>query len=148
MHDLAALDGNDRDEPVVVRDAGRDYLAMYVVFDDYDTRVLRSVNDERIRTMENDVIAVAGIELHQRITTTHCSGPAWKVVSKLEHRVVGNGIKIVITVHQASQPLLCDFEERIKRRESCILRIGHRFTPFACVKASTMSAVNLPPAIV
>src|ERR1700693_6553447 len=59
MHDLSIFDSNHRDEPVVVRGAGRDYLAVYLVFDDHDTRVLRSVNDERVRAMQDDVVAVA-----------------------------------------------------------------------------------------
>src|ERR1700678_1976659 len=130
MHDLAVFDSNHSNEPVVVGGAVREYLAMYVVFDDHDTRVLRSVNDERVSTMENDVVAVAGIERHERITTTHYSGPARKVVSKLEHRVGGNAIKIVVAVHQSGQTLLYDLEERVEGREGRVLRVGHMLIPF------------------
>ena len=44
MQDLAVFNGNHRDEPVVVGDARRKYFAMYVIFNDHDTRVLGSVN--------------------------------------------------------------------------------------------------------
>src|ERR1700720_4274461 len=66
MHDLAVFDSNHRDEPVVVGGAGRDYLAVYLVFDDHDTRVLRSVDDECVRVMQDDVLAVACVERYER----------------------------------------------------------------------------------
>src|SRR6266436_8954668 len=85
MHDLAGFDSNHRDEPVVVGGTGRDYLAVYLVFDDHDTRVLRSVDDERVRAMQDDVVAVACVEHHERLTTIQCLGPAWKNIRSEEH---------------------------------------------------------------
>src|ERR1700674_1924139 len=52
LHDLSALDGNDRDEPVVVGGAGRDNFTMDIVFDDDNARVLRSVYDKRVSAVE------------------------------------------------------------------------------------------------
>src|SRR3984893_11343826 len=106
MHDLAIFDSNHRNEPVVVGGAGCDYLAVYLVFDDHDTRVLRSVNDERVRAMQDDVVAVACVERHERLTAIQCLGPAWKNISKLELRIVGDGIKIVVAVDETGQTLL------------------------------------------
>src|SRR5277367_4820463 len=145
MDDLAVFDSNHGNEPVVVGDAGREYLAMDIVLDDHNTRVLGPVNNERVSPMEHDVIAVAGIEIHERITTPHHSGPARKVVSKLEHRVGGDGFKIVVTVHQSGQTLLYDLEERVEGREGRVLRIRHRFVPFV-VRESLGGARYLSPA--
>src|SRR5713101_10219150 len=67
---------------------------MDIVFDDDNARVLRSVHDELISAVEDDVVAVARIECHQGVTTTNCLGPSGEMISKLEHCVVGNGIEI------------------------------------------------------
>ena len=61
MHDLAVLDGNDRDEAVVVGGTGPDYFTVYLVFDNHDTGILRSVRNERIRAMQDDVVAIVHI---------------------------------------------------------------------------------------
>src|SRR5258705_6812344 len=42
-------------------------LTMDIVFDDDNARVLRSVHDELVSAMEDDVVAVARIECHQRV---------------------------------------------------------------------------------
>src|ERR1700693_716409 len=106
MYDLAVFDSNYRDEPVVVGGAARDYLAVYLVFDDDDAWVLRSVNDECVCAMQDDVLAVSCVERHERLTTIHCGGPTWENISKLEYRIVGNGIKIVVAVDKTGQPPL------------------------------------------
>ena len=103
MQDLAVFNGNHRDEPVVVGDASGDYLAVYLVFDDDDTRVLRPVSDQRIRTMQDDGVAVARVERHERFTTFQGLGPAWKNISKLELRIVGDGLKIVVAIDKTGQ---------------------------------------------
>src|ERR1700693_5321014 len=51
MHDLAVFDSYHRQEPVVVWGASSHHLAFYLVFDDHDPGVLRSLNDERFRVM-------------------------------------------------------------------------------------------------
>src|SRR5207244_8896655 len=43
---------------------------MDIVFDDDNARVLRSVHDELVSAVEDDVVAVARIECHQGVTTT------------------------------------------------------------------------------
>ena len=68
MHDLAVFDGYDRDEPVVVRVAGADFLPMHLIFEDEDARVLRSVHDEPIPAVQDGAVAVSGVERHQRVT--------------------------------------------------------------------------------
>src|ERR1700733_9537699 len=106
MHDLTVFDRNHRGEPIVVGGAGRDYLAVYLVFDDHDTWVLRPVNDECVRAVQDNTLAIACVERHERLTTIHCLWPAWENISKLEHRIVGNGIKIVFAVDETGQTLL------------------------------------------
>src|SRR6202046_159351 len=111
MHDLAVFDSNYRNEPVVIGGVAGDYLAVHLVFDDHDATVLRSVNDERVPALQADVLAVTCIERHERITAIHFLGPAWKNIPKLEHRIVGDGIKIVLAVDEAGQPLHVYFGE-------------------------------------
>src|SRR5258705_12200276 len=100
-------------------------LTMDIVFDDDNARVLRSVHDELVRAVEDDVVAVARIECHQGVTTTKCLGPSGEMISKFELRVVGDGVEIVGAGDQAGQPLLDDVEERVERRECRVLPIGH-----------------------
>jgi len=129
VHDLAVLDGNDRDEAVVVGGTGPDNVTVYLVFDNHDTGILRSVRNERIRAMQDDVVAIAHIERHERLTTIKSLGPSWENISKLEHCVVGNGIEIMVTIDQASQTLLDYVEERVERSKGRVLRISHNFAP-------------------
>src|SRR5260370_35937780 len=53
---------------------------MDIVFDDDNTRVLRSVHDELVSAVEDDVVAVARIECHQGVTTTKCLGPSGEMI--------------------------------------------------------------------
>src|SRR5438477_7632709 len=100
-------------------------LTMDIVFDDENARVLRSVHDELISAVEDDVVAIARIECHQGVTTTNCLGPSGEMISKFELRVVGDGVEIVVAVDQAGQTLLDDVEERVERREYRVLGMGH-----------------------
>jgi hypothetical protein len=50
--------------------------------------------------MQDDALAVACVERYERLTTIHCLGPAWENISKLEHRIVGNGVEIVVAVDE------------------------------------------------
>src|SRR5438067_11706376 len=77
---------------------------MDIVFDDDNARVLRSVHDELISAVEDDVVAVARIECHQGVTTTNCLGPSGEMISKFKLRVVGDSVQIVVAVNQAGQP--------------------------------------------
>ena len=100
---------------------------MDIVFDDDNARVLRSVHDELVSAVQDDVVAVARIECHQGVTTTKCLGPSREMISKFELRVVGDGVEIVVAVDQAGQTLLDDVEERVERREWRVLGIGQDF---------------------
>src|SRR5436190_13275560 len=98
---------------------------MDIVFDDDNARVLRSVHNELVSAVEDNVVAVARIECHQGVTTTNCLGPSGEMISKFELRVVGDGVEIVVAVDQAEQTLLDDVEERVERREYRALGMGH-----------------------
>jgi hypothetical protein len=45
VHNFAVLDGNHRDEPVVIGCAGPDDPTVYIVFEDHDTRILGSMHN-------------------------------------------------------------------------------------------------------
>src|SRR6202795_2855180 len=98
---------------------------MDIVFDDDNARVLRSVYDKRVSAVEDNVVAVARIERHQGVTTTNGLGPSGEMISKFELCIVGDGVEIVVAVHQAGQTLLDDVEERVERRECRVLGIDH-----------------------
>src|SRR5256886_16618882 len=110
-----------------------DNCTMDTVFDDDNARVLRSVHDELVSSVEADVVAVAGIECHQVVTTRKCLGPSGEMISKFELRVVGDGVEIVVAVDQAGQTLLDDVEDRVERRECRVLGIGHDLLLGRCV---------------
>src|SRR4029077_1250485 len=102
---------------------------MDLVFDDDNARVLRSVHDELVSAMEDDVVAIAHIERHERLATIKSLGQSWENISKLEHGVVGNGIEIMVAVDQAGQTLPDYVEERVERSKGRVLRISHNFAP-------------------
>src|ERR1700681_1076498 len=98
---------------------------MDTVFDDDNARVLRSVHNELVSAVEDDVVAIARIECHQGVTTTKCLGPSGEMISKFELRVVGDGVEIVVAVDQAGQTLLDYVEERVERSKGRVLGISH-----------------------
>src|SRR5947209_2334731 len=102
---------------------------MDIVFDDDNARVLRSVHNELVSAVEDDVVAIAHIERHERLTTIKSLGPSRENISKLEHRVVRNGIEIMVAVDQAGQTLLDYVEERVERAKGRVPGIGHHFAP-------------------
>ena len=75
--------------------------------------------------MQDDVVAIAHIGRHERLTTIKSLGPSWENISKLEDRVVGNGIEIMIAIDMTGQTPLDYVEERVERREGLVLWIGH-----------------------
>src|SRR5947207_13067154 len=106
---------------------------MDIVFDNDNARVLRSVHDELISAVEDDVVAVARIEWQQGVTTTNCLGPSAEMISKFKLRVIGDGVEIVVAVDQAGQTLLNNVAERVERRECRILGTGHDLLLGCCV---------------
>src|SRR2546421_5842518 len=98
---------------------------MDIVFDDDNARVLRSVYEQLISAVEDDVVAVARIACYQGVTTTNCLGPSGEMISKFKLRAVGDSVEIVVAVDQAGQTLLDDVEERVERCECRVLGIGH-----------------------
>jgi len=126
--DLAVLDGDYRDEAVVVRGAGPDYCTVYFVFENYDARILTPIHDERISAMQYNIVAIARIELHERLATLNPPGPSGNNISKLKHRVVGNSIEIMVAINQAGHTLLDYIEERVECLMDHVLRISHNFT--------------------
>jgi hypothetical protein len=74
---------------------------MDIVFDDDHARVPRSVHDKLVSAVEDDVVAVACIERHQGVTTAECARPPGEVISKLKHRVVGDGIEVMVAIDEA-----------------------------------------------
>src|SRR3984957_18398253 len=125
MHDLAVPDGHDRDESVVVGCAGSDNPTVHFVFEDRYTSVPGSMHDERVRAVQQDVVAVARIKCHQCFATIKLLRPTRENISKLEDRVVGNCIEVMVAIDQTGQTLLDYVEERVERREGLVLWIGH-----------------------
>ena len=61
MHDFTIAYRDDRDEPVNLESAGRDRLAMHLIFKDDYARILASMHDEFVRVVQDDIIAIASI---------------------------------------------------------------------------------------
>src|SRR5882762_8646541 len=129
FHNLAVPDGNDRDEPVVVGCAGSDNLTVHLVFEDHYTSILGLMHDERVRAVQQDVVAVTRIKCHQCFATINLLWPSRENISKLEDRVVGNGIEIMIAIDMTGQTPLDYVEERVERGEGLVLWIGHDWLP-------------------
>src|SRR6202047_5670717 len=129
LHNLAVLDSHDRYEPVVVGDAGSDNLTVHLLFEDHYTSILGSMHDERVRAVQDDVVAIAGIKGHQCFATINLLWPSRENISKLEDRVLRNGIEIMVAIDLTGQTLLDDIEERVERREGLVLWIGHDWFP-------------------
>src|ERR1700738_1238727 len=87
------------------------------------------MHDERVRAMQDDVVAVTRIKCHQCFATINPLRPSRKNISKLEDRVVGNGIEIMIAIDMTGQTPLDYVEERVERREGLVLWIGHDWFP-------------------
>jgi hypothetical protein len=91
------------------------------------------MHDERVRAVQQDVVAVARIKCHQRFATIKLPRPSRENVSKLEDRVVGNGIEIMVAIDPTGQTPPDDIEERVERREGLVLGVGHgRFPKLSC----------------
>src|ERR1700675_3355148 len=125
LHNLAVLNSHHRYEPVVVGCAGSDNLTVHLVFEDHYTSILGSMHDERVRAVQQDVVAVTRIKCHQCFATINPLRPSRENISKLEDRVVGNGIEIMIAIDTTGQTPLDYAEERIERPEGFVLWIGH-----------------------
>src|ERR1700692_4640929 len=106
------------------------------------------MHDERVRAVQQDVISVTRIKCHQCFATIKLLWPSGENISKLEDRVVGNGIEIMIAIDTTGQTPLDYVEERIKRREGFVLWIGHDWFPFSrahCAGAhKILSLMNSP----
>ena len=129
LQNFAVLDSNDGDEPVVVGCAGSDNLTVHIVFENHHTSIPRSMHDERVRVLQDDIVAVTRIKCHQGCATINLLWPSRKNISILEDGVFGNGIEIVVAIHQTGQTLLDYVEERVERREGLVLWIGHAWLP-------------------
>src|ERR1700730_2029142 len=129
LHNLAVLNSHDRYEPVVIGCAGSDNLTVHLVFEDHYTSILGSMHDERVRAVQEDVVAVACIKCHQCFATIELLWPSRENISKLEDRVLGNGIEIMFAIDLTGQTLLHYVEERVERREGLVLWIGHGWFP-------------------
>src|ERR1700730_4465813 len=120
---------------------------MHLVFDDHDTRILGSVDDERVRAVQDDIVTIARIEHHERVTTAECPRPSGENISKLEFSVVGDGIKIVVAIDETDHTLLDYAEERVEPREGRVLWIGHLALRLSCEgRAPSIRIVSKPPA--
>src|SRR6266446_1913945 len=102
---------------------------MHLIFEDEDARVLRSVHDEPIPAVQDSAVAVAGVERHQRATPLDLRRKAREDIAIFEHRVVGDGIEVVVAIDRTGQPLHDDVEERVERRERSVLGTGHELAP-------------------
>src|SRR3984885_10444811 len=129
MNDLAICDGDNRDEPIIVRCPGPDLFPMHLVFEDQDAWLLRAMHDERIPAMQNRAVSVSGVERHQCVTAHDLRREAWEYISKFEYGVLSDRVEVVLAIDRAGEPLHDDVEERVERHERGVFGIGHELTP-------------------
>src|SRR6266481_3870568 len=96
-HDFAVLNRGDRDKPVVIGRISGDYLPMHFVFEGHDPTVLGRMHEQRIASIESDVVPISGIERYEVVAASCYPWPARKFIEKLKYHVVGEGVKIVLT---------------------------------------------------
>src|ERR1700751_6173831 len=102
MYDLPVLDGDDRDEPIVIGRAARQNLSMYLVLEDYDAAVLRMVDDKRAASVKMDRLTVHGEAGHEIGPSSNQRSPSGKVIAGLKCCVLGKRIEIVIAVNESA----------------------------------------------
>src|SRR5579863_3406436 len=100
MHDLSFLNRYNRDEPVVIRRASRENLAVHFVFEDHDTTVLRAVHNKCVAGVKFDRLAISGEASDQIGSTSNCQRPTGEVIEELEACVFGNCIEIMIAIYE------------------------------------------------
>jgi hypothetical protein len=64
--------------PVVIGHAGRKNLAVYFIFEDYDSNILRAVDNKCVTGMKLDRLAVSGEAGDQIGSTSNCQRPTGK----------------------------------------------------------------------
>src|ERR1700676_3563175 len=70
-HDLAVLNKSDRDKPIIVDGAGLEYLAVNLVFEGHNVTIRGRMRGQRIAALEEDAVAVPGIERHEVCATSY-----------------------------------------------------------------------------
>src|ERR1700721_1437172 len=93
MHDFSTLNCHDRDEPVVIRLTSRKYLAMHFIFEDYDTAILRVMDNKGIARVKLDRPPISGEAGHQIGSPLNRHRPTWEVIAGLENCVFGKRIE-------------------------------------------------------
>ena len=113
MDDLAVLNGDDGDEPVVVGRAGCENLAVYFVFKDHDAGVLTAVYDESVTGVNADGFAISGEAGDEIGASSNDERPAREVITGLEDCIVGKRVEIMLAIDEPAQALHDNFKERI-----------------------------------
>src|SRR5271170_2598120 len=103
MHDLPVLNRDDRNEPVVIRRAGRENLSMYFVFEDHDATILCRMHDKPVAAMKPDAVAVPGEGGHEIGAALNRLRPTGKVVAGFINCILGKGVEIVFAVNQSTE---------------------------------------------
>src|SRR5580700_6247242 len=83
-HDFAVLNRGDRDKPVLVGRIGGDDLPMHFVFEGHDTTVIGRMHEQRVASIESDVVPVVGIERDEVVAASYYPRVARKFVAELK----------------------------------------------------------------
>src|ERR1700674_3638297 len=114
MNDLSVLNGDDRDEPIVIGCTTRKNLAAHVVLKDHDATILRVVHNKCVAGVKLDRLAVSREASHQIGASSNRDRPAGQVMTRLEDCVFGKRVEIVFAINEFRYALHDDSEERIE----------------------------------
>src|ERR1700676_3632803 len=103
MHDLSALNCDNRDESVVIGSAIRKNSSVHFVFENHDATIPRAVHNKCVAGMKLDRLAVSGEASHQIGSTSNCQRPTGEVIAGLEECVFGKRIEIMIPINESAK---------------------------------------------
>jgi hypothetical protein len=102
MNDLSILNGDDRDEPVVIGHTTGENCSVHFVLQDHNATILRAMDYKCIARVELDRLAVSREGSHQVGSPWNVYGPTREVIAGLKDCLFGERIKIVFAVNESA----------------------------------------------
>ena len=111
MRHLIVLDGDDRDEAVVVQPACLDRLAVHLVLQDGYRGFRIPVDAEVVSGAHPHVVVVAAVQFDDCLSTFDVPGVAGHSDDVVEDHVITQEVEVVLSVGQAFESFPDDPEE-------------------------------------
>src|SRR5260370_2602961 len=102
MSDLSILNGDDRDEPVVIACTTGENSSVHFVLQDHDATILRAMHNKCIAGVKLDRLAVSREGSHQVGSLSNGPRPTGAVIAGLKGCVFGERIKIMFALNESA----------------------------------------------